>query len=189
MINNVDNIQTKLATSEESEMTLQFLESTIINLAKLVKEQQTMIDHQAGRTQGYEGLVQDCKNEFYSLSKRVLDLERYSRKLCLIFDSVDVSNDGGLYCALNLMQSALNMHIGPQDIAACHPLTNGECVPVIVKFIYHYHRDIAWDRKTSLSFQINIHQRPIYIKECLAPIDRDIQAEAKSLNLRTVTRN
>ena len=189
MINNVDNLLTKLATSEESEMTLQFLKSTIINLAEIVKEQQTMIDHQAGRIQGYEALMQDSKNAYYSLSKRVLDLERYSRKLCLIFDSVDVSNDGGLSSALNLMQSALKMHIGPQDIAACHPLTNGECVPVIVKFIYHYHRDLAWDRKTSLRFQVNSHQRPINIRECLAPIDRDIQAEAKRLNLRTVTRN
>ena len=63
MINNVDNLLTKLATSEESEMTLQFLKSTIINLAEIVKEQQTMIDHQAGRIQGYEALMQDSKNE------------------------------------------------------------------------------------------------------------------------------
>ena len=76
MINNVDNLLTKLATSEESEMTLQFLKSTIINLAEIVKEQETMIDHQAGRIQG--ALMQDSKNELYSLSKRVLDLERYS---------------------------------------------------------------------------------------------------------------
>ena len=85
------------------------------------------------------------------------------------------------------MQSALKMHIGSQAITACNPLTNGECVPVIVKFIYHY--DLASDRKTSLRFQISSHQRAIYNRKCLVLNDHGIQAEAKRLNLRTATRN
>ena len=87
------------------------------------------------------------------------------------------------------MQTVLKMHIGPQDIAACHPLVNGSCVPVIVKFLYHYHRDLAWDRKTNLRLRLNSQQRPIFVRECLAPVDREIQAEAKRLDLRTTTRN
>ena len=189
MICNVNNLLTKLSTSEDDHLSLQFLKSTIINLTEIVKEQQSFIDHQAGQIQGFETIIQESKNEIYSLSKRVIDLERYSRKLCLIFDSLEVMNDGGLSSALNIMQSALKMHIGPQDIAACHPLTNGECAPVIVKFIYHYHRDLAWDRKASLRFWMSSEKRPIYIRECLAPIDREIQAEARRLNLRTATKN
>ena len=65
----------------------------------------------------------ESDNEYYILSERILELKRYSRKTCLIINSIDVDEDySGLGNSLSLLNSRLQLNLVPADIAACHPL-------------------------------------------------------------------
>ena len=86
----------------------------------------------------------------HDLSNTVLELEGYSRKQCLIFNSIEVGRDQGLSTALNLLNNHLRINSKRQDIMACHPVGPGEVAPLIVKFVYHHHRDNTWARKGHL---------------------------------------
>ena len=50
----VDTLLTKLYDIEDEQLSLTFLEASIIELSKVVKEQQMIIDHPAGQIQGIE---------------------------------------------------------------------------------------------------------------------------------------
>ena len=68
----VDTFLAKLSDIEDEQLSLTFLKASIIELSKVVKEQQKIIDHQACQIQGIETLFQESNNESYSLSKRVV---------------------------------------------------------------------------------------------------------------------
>ena len=64
----VETLLAKLSEIDEH-LHLTFLKASIFELSKTVKEQQLIIDHQAGQIQGIETLLQESKNKIYSLLK------------------------------------------------------------------------------------------------------------------------
>lgn len=127
-------------------------------------------------------------NEVYALKERVLELERYSRKTCLIFNSVDCPNGDPLDNILTLCRNFLGLNLQRSELVACHPLSYGAIAPVIVKFVYHKDRDIVWFRKSRLRDARNSMGYSIFIEECLAPQDNAIIKRAKELKIRTLTK-
>ncbi len=112
----------------------------------------------AKQTEGY--------NQNYMLGERILDLESYSRKTCLIINSNDVGEDySELGKSLSLLNSRLQLSLVPADIAACHPLAKGKIAPVILKFVYHQRQDLVWRRKSWLKGILNSKHKPIVTGE------------------------
>ena len=129
----------------------------------------------------------DNTNALHKLDGRVVELEKYSRKLCLIF----CQHRGPWRCSneyyLFTEQPSPDKH---QFIAVCsvHPLSQNPGAPVIVKFIYHADRDIIWRRKAWLKGVTNSLGKPVIVEECLAPRDRELKNESKQLGLLLFTR-
>ena len=75
------------------------------------------------------------------LSERVLQLERYSRKDCLIFNNFPyepISNKTLQDQVINFINDIFNSNIPQENLKACHFLKSGvegQC-SVIVKFVY-----------------------------------------------------
>lgn len=130
--------------------------------------------------------IKKLTSEQHRNHRRTVDLERYSRKLCLTFTKMDIRSDP-LPRVLAMINQFFGLQLSPDDIAACHPLTNGIVGPVIVKFIYHKHRDFIWNNRKWLTGAQNIFGNQIIVEECLAPIDKQIQTEAKRQGLPTYT--
>ena len=125
-------------------------------------------------------------NEINDLSNRVVELEKYSRKLCLTINNLEYG-DNPLQDVLQLFQS-LNINIPASNIAACQPLGANHFSPLIVKFIYHADRDVVWRRRSWLKDFKNRRGFQISFDECLAPKDRKIRYEARQMKIETFTR-
>ena len=82
----------------------------------------------------------------------------------------------------------MQINVTEKDIAACHPLNKARVAPILVKFIYHEHRDLAWKRKSWLRGNSNSMNKPIVIEEFLAPTDNNIKKEARERNVKTITK-
>ena len=116
-----------------------------------------------------------------------MELQKYSRKLCLIFHNIENKGDA-LTSILYLLKDVLQINLNPSIIAACHPFNQNLKAPIIVKFIYHQDRDLVWRRRTWLTGISNSMGRAVQIEECLAPRDREIKSEAKQMGLLAYTR-
>ena len=163
------------------------LKAAIRMLMKKVEQQDGVIAELKNNHHLMYESIKDHTNEIYSLSGRVIELERYSRKLCLIFSNVELENP--VATVLSIMKNCMQINISEADLAACHPLQNGKQLgPIIVKFIYHHHRDLAWNRRSWLKNFQNSAKGKIYIEECLAPSDRQLRVAAKEQGIRTITR-
>ena len=125
-------------------------------------------------------------NALHKLDERIVELEKYSRKLCLIFYNVECKGDA-LSSIMFLFKQILQLNFNSTSLAACHPLNQSPNAPIIVKFIYHQHRDLIW-RRTWLKGISNSLRRPLQIEECLPPRDREVKTEAKQMGLLTFTR-
>ena len=119
--------------------------------------------------------------------ERTVELEKYSRKLCLIFHNIENKGDA-LTSILYLLKVLLQINLNPSSIAACHPLNQNLNAPIIVKFIFHQDRDLVWRRRTWLKGISNSMGRTVQIEECLATRDREIKSEAKQMGLLAYTR-
>ncbi len=120
----------------------------------------------------------ESDNQYYMLGVRILELERHSRKTCLIINSIDVDDEySGFGNSLSLLNSRLQLNLVPADIAAYHPLAKPKVALVILKFVYHHHLDLVWRRKSWLEGVLNSKQKAIVIEKILAPSDRNINAE------------
>ena len=86
------------------------------------------------------------------------------------------------------MNNVLQVRIESWDLVACHALNNEKVAPVIVKFLYHQHRDLVWRRKSFLRNIKNSKDMPIFVEECLAPLDRKLKVGASRMNLSTFLR-
>ncbi len=107
--------------------------------------------------------------------------------MCLIFTPVETDNP--FKTVLSIMQNYLKMKITQSQIAACHPLHQGNTHgPVILKFVYHDHRDMAWERRSWLKRFVNTKKQKIFLEECLAPTDRIVKKKAAEKGFQTVTR-
>ena len=129
----------------------------------------------------------DNTNALHKLDGRVVELEKYSRKLCLIFSNIEDCGDA-LTSIIYLLNNLLQININSSRFAACHPLSQNPGAPVIVKFIYHADRDIIWRRKAWLKGVTNSLGKPVIVEECLAPRDRELKNESKQLGLLSFTR-
>ena len=121
-------------------------------------------------------------NAIHKLDERTVELEKYSRKLCLIFHNIENKGDA-LRSILYLLKIVLQIKHQPSSIAACHPLNPNQNAPIIVKFIYYQDRDFVWRRRTWLKGISNSMERTIQFEKCLAPRDREIKSEAKQMIL------
>ena len=162
------------------------LKDLVGKLVSIVKTQNKRLDDLEGRAQANETRSIINTNELNDLSARVVELEKYSRKLCLIINNLEYS-DNPVQDVLQLLQS-LNITIPASNIAACHPLGANHFSPLIVKFIYHADRDVVWRRRSWLKDFKNRRGFQISIDECLAPKDRKIRQEARQMKIDTFTR-
>ena len=89
------------------------------------------------------------KNEIHKLDERTVELEKYSRKLCLIFHNIENKGDA-LTSKLYLLKVVLQINLNPSSIAACHPLNQNLNAPIIVKFIYHQRISISMGRAVQI---------------------------------------
>ena len=81
-------------------------------------------------------------NAIHKLDERTVELEIYSRKLCLIFHNSENKGDAST-SILYLLKVVLHNNLNPSSIAACHPLNQNLNAPIIVKFSYHQDRDLV----------------------------------------------
>ena len=142
MLNDSKLLMPVLEPKEDDNIEIQGLKKALTILMQTVQQQNIFIEElRSDQVTMKDDLIQHT-NYLYSLSGRVTELERYSRKLCLIFTNVETGNP--MATVLSIMTNCLKMNINEFDIAACHPLQNDKKLgPIIVKFIYHHHRDFA----------------------------------------------
>ena len=163
------------------------LKATMGMLKEKVEQQDCAIAELKNNRHLMNESIKDHTNKIYSLSGQVIELERYSRKLCLMFSNVELENP--VATVLSIMKNCMQINISEADFAACHPLQNEKQLgPIIFKFIYHQHRDLAWNRRSWLKNFQNSAKGKIYIEECLAPSDRQLRVAAKEQGIKTITR-
>ena len=172
--------------SDTEDLSTEELKNLVGKLMKIVQKQNKRIDAMEQILQATESRSIFNTNEINDLSNRVVELEKYSRKLCLIINNLEYS-DNPLQDVLQLFQS-LNINIPASNIAACHPLGANHFSPLIVKFIYHADRDVVWRRRSWLKDFRNRRGFQFSFDECLAPKDRKIRSEARQMKIDTFTR-
>ena len=164
------------------------------SMKDLMQKMMRMIIRQDGelrklkQSQGHmKDMININTNAIHKLDERTVELEKYSRKLCLIFYNVECKGDA-LSSIIFLFKQILQLNFNPTSLAACHPLNQSPNAPIIVKFIYHQDRDLIWRRRTWLKGVRNSIGRPVQVEECLSPRDREVRAEAKQMGLLTFTK-
>ena len=164
------------------------------SMKDLMQKMMRMIIRQDGelrklkQSQGHmKDMININTNAIHKLDERTVELEKYSRKLCLIFNKVECKGDA-LSSIIFLFKQILQLNFNPTSLAACHPLNQSPNAPIIVKFIYHQDRDLIWRRRTWLKGVSNSIGRPVQVEECLSPKDREVRAEAKQMGLLTFTK-
>ena len=121
------------------------------------------------------------------IKDKVLKLERYSSKLCLIFIGLETDGDP-LAAVLGIIQNVLRVSINQEDLAACHYLPSGYQVkPIIIKFLYHHQKDLVWRNRREL--MKHDKTKRVYIEERLAEWDGDVVKYAKDQQLLVTTNN
>ena len=108
-------------------------------MGRIQKQDQELKSLRQNQTIMNEQMI-DNTNALHKLDGRVVDLEKFSRKLCLIFNIEDRGDV--LTSIIYLLNNFLQINSNSSRFAACHPLSQNPCAPVIVKFIYHADRDI-----------------------------------------------
>ncbi len=181
------DLSTLIAPNDSDNAEVKNLKTAVSVLVKTVQKQNLAIEELTNSHQNMQQNVVQHTNEMYFLSTRIVELERYSRKLCLIFSNVETENS--VATVLSRMNNCLRMSINECDIAACHPLQNGRKLgPIIVKFIYHHHRDLPWSRRSWLRNFSNSENGKIYLDECLSPCDRQLKTAAKEKGVKVTTK-
>ena len=131
----------------------------ITQLVNIVVKQSKEIKNLKADQSEFEKRIIQNQNEYYDVSERVVDLEKYSRKLCLTFSNIDITADT-MGDILQIMSNIMSINIPRHNIAACHLLKPGTNAQSWLK-----------------NFRNNKGQ-PVFIEECLSPRDRAIRSEA-----------
>ena len=103
-----------------------------------------------------------------------------------VSSSIDVG-EHPIQEVLRKLNSVLQIRTDSCDIAACHVLAPGGVAPVIVKFIYHHQRDLAFRKKVWLRSKWNSLKQPIFIEARLARIEQKFRIEAKEKKGKVTT--
>ena len=168
---------------------LEAMKGMMKKVLKIVEAQQKRISELEDSQQLAEDRIIKNANDIYEVSERLVEVEKYSRKLCLIFHNLDYSfyADPTAFI-LSFFAKVLQVNLSPNRIAACHPLSQSPNPGIIVKFLYHADRDIVWNRKSWLNGHRNRYGYSYRIEECLAPRDRFLKQEARNMGIKTFTR-
>ena len=138
--------------------------------------------------------IVNLENCCTDLSDRVLKLERYNSKDCLIISNFPSDLSPSITAqAVNFLNSIFKINIGCESIKACHYLgnPNAERAIVIVKFVYFEIKNIIWRSKAMLKGVTNkSNGKFIFINERLPEPDKEVHIYAnKERQLKTVTDN
>ena len=158
----MEEIQTTLNHIPDNDDNVKIFKDVIANLTQVVEKQAQQILLLEAEHADIKQQVANNTNSMCEMSDRVRDLKRYSRKLCLIFNAIDVG-EHPIYEVLRIQNSVLQIQIDSCDIAACHVLAPGRVAPVIVRFIYHHQRDLAFRREAWLRGTCNTLNQPIFL--------------------------
>ncbi len=151
------------------------IKSIMEGLVSIIDSQQIKINQLEKSQATNNDQIIELDNEVADVKLRLLTMERYSSKCCLIFTNIDIHGVDPIDNIIALLQRHLNMDIAPSDLAACHPLNRNPIAPVIVKFIYNKQRDMVWRRKGMLKTFRNSVGHLVYVHERLTSVDRDIE--------------
>ena len=136
------------------------------------------------------------KNQVQNLEERVLEMEKYSSKDCLIIDNMPLGHGKVTLeeqvCAF--LKQYLNYQSNPSNFKACHFLGKYEKgkkqPPIIVKFVYFGEKAEIFGRKSWLAGKPNpFNGRSIYLRERLPLHQRLIKEKAEEYDLITTTQN
>ena len=180
---NIESISEEVEAIDDDTDVKSLMRKMLVLIKKQDHELKTL---KQGKSWMREEIINNT-NSFQQLDERVVELEKYSRKLCLIFSNVEDRGDP-VNSILNLFSSLFQLDFNPARFAACHPLNQSPGAPIIVKFLYHADREFIWRRKSWLRGMRNSFGKPVMVEECLAPRDRVLKSEAKQLGLLSYTR-
>ena len=184
---NATNIADQLANQVENIQDVPGMKAVLMKMIDVIKQQDDEIYQLKGKLKNTEKRSIDNTNSIHQLNERVNEVEKYSRKLCLIFSNVQQKGDP-ITSLLYLFSEVLKVNMNATNLAACHPLSQHPNAPIIAKFIFHADRDIIWRRRHWLKGITNSDGKPVLIEECLTPRDREIRVEARRKGLLCYTR-
>ena len=155
-----------------------------------------IIQHLLKKLEEKDDQIRLLTNRVVDLEQRVNECEKYSSKDSIIFDNLPLRNDNTplSHQVCDFLQKYLNFTTHPQNFKACHVLgkwkdTNSP-PGVIIKFLYYGEKNEIFGRKSWLAGIRNpLNGRPIFMKERLPPLQREIKKEADQLGLITTTMN
>ena len=185
-MNEMMNTAKKLLNGQD-DLTNDNVKQILVSMMKIIEDQSSEIKTLKDELLSCKEKTVENKNDIHDLAIRTLELERYSRKTCLVFSNVEAYPDATT-TVLSIMNNVLQIGIKESDIVTCHPLRTGNVLHVVVKFLYHKHRDLVWRRKSWLAGIKNSINRPVMIEELLAPHDREIKRAAMEHKIPTTTR-
>ena len=142
-----------------------------------------------------DNVIINLQNRLSELENRVLDNEKYTSKDCLIFENMPRTTDGRPLPqqVCEFLKVFLNYNTQPANFKACHVLGkgNGRYPPaVIVKFVYFEEKSEIYHRKSWLARKANPYNgSPIFIKERLPKVQKELKDHADELDLITTTNN
>ena len=181
-----DNLSCVSNSNDEMINTATLLLNNHYDLSNLSKRQillsvDKIVEKRNKRLEYMERQLEKCReptvenlNGFHELNWRTWELERYSRKSCLVFSNIE-RQPSSTSTVLSIINNILKVGTTEHDIAACHRLQNGRVVPVIAKTLYHKHRDLLWRRKSRLRGILKSERKPVIFEELMIPIDWEIR--------------
>ena len=89
----------------------------ITRLVNIVVKQSEEIKNLKADQSEFEKRIIQNQND---VSERVVDLEKYSRKLCLTFSNIDITADT-MGDILQIISNIMSINIPRHNIASCHP--------------------------------------------------------------------
>ena len=179
----VDSIADEVEKLDDDDDVCSTIKNLMRKMMRMIKKQDGEL-RRLKQSQGHNKDMMNIKtNAIHKLYERIVELEKYSRKLCLIFYNFECKGDA-LSSIMFLFKHIFHINFNPTSLAVCHLLNQSLNAPIIMKFIYHQDRDLIWRRRTWLKGVSNSLGQPVQIEECLAQKDRKVRTEAKQLGLQ-----
>ena len=95
-----------------------FLFQKLIEIIELQQRKIAILENEHGQIR--EKVVENS-NHINEISERVVEVEKYSRKICLLFVNLDYG-ENPTSDILNFMRHYLKVNLTIKNIAVCHPL-------------------------------------------------------------------
>lgn len=139
--------------------------------------------------------IVELRNSLYKCESRILNLEKYNSKSCLIFVNAPLTRDcddilGSMIAFIN---DVFSVQIKREAVVACHPLgnfQNNTPPAIIVKFVHYWDKDIVYKRRSWLRGMKNYSNNGyMYINERLPEDCKNIFHEARRSDMKVSTEN